>query len=272
MGLIVILVGKPKTGKTVSACTFPKPLLILDWDKGVMSAFTAKDKSGELIVPGHDLITSIELFKKGMSPISFKSFAMVGDKAVPLVTPEYAKGAPEVMSKYNAIMQELEDTEGCITVDGKKFGPFATVVFDPLTQMFRVWHDALLCENSIMETRRGDYKALSGIFFNQFSPMLKTLSTIVPYTIVIDHEDFDTDEKGNIINEFPVGPSKKIGKLLSEAFDEVWRMECINDTYKWRTRKHGNFIGAGSRLSLPDPISPATFTELSKYLPKEMAK
>jgi len=268
MALIVAIVGKPKTGKTVSACTFPKPIAIMDWDRGALSATTAKDKSGKLIIPDNNQIIPIEMYKKSFAPLSFKSFTM-NKGNIPSGRPEYTEGAPDVMTKHNAIMNELGNNGGCYVKEGVKYGPFQTLIIDPLTQMFRIWKDSILFENNVMDFRRGDYLTLEGVLFNQFIPTIKAMADVIPYIVLIDHEDFDADEKGNIINEFPVGPTKNMGKMLSEAFDEVWRMEVVNESYKWRTRKHGNFIGAGSRLALPDPITPATFQELQKYLPKD---
>ena len=49
---VILLVGKPKTGKTVSACTFPKPMAFIDIDgDGIDSIYNAKDALGQLIVP-----------------------------------------------------------------------------------------------------------------------------------------------------------------------------------------------------------------------------
>jgi hypothetical protein len=256
MGKVISIVGKPKTGKTVSACTFPKPAIMLDFDRGFDSAKAAKHKDGSLVVPDWDKVTVIEFYKKQQVDLSFKSNA-IAKGGVPSGVPDSALGANDVIIKYNETMKLLFE---------KKIDGYQTLIIDPLTSMFRIWKEAVLSTNNIMELRRGDYLTLEGIIANQFIPNLKALSDVIPYIILIDHEDFDATEKGDIISEFPVGPSKNMGKNLSEFLDELWRMEQVNDEYRWRTKRHGLFIGCGSRSNLPDPINPAEFKSLKGLL------
>jgi hypothetical protein len=56
-----------------------------------------------------------------------------------------------------------------------------------------------------------------------------------------------------------------MGKNMGREFDNLFRM---TPDYKWRTKAHGRFVGAGSRLNLPDPLFPATYQELEKHLKK----
>lgn len=265
--MLINIVGKPKTGKTVSAGTFPKPMLILDFDLGAKSIENAKHKDGTLVVPDYKDVSVIEFLKVQSSPLVFKSWQLVkGGASGP--APDHAKEALPVIEKYNAIMKELA-VDGCATVGGIKIGPFQTIVIDPLTTMFRLWKDAILYTNGIPELRRGDYLTLEGVLANQFIPNLKALNQKVPYIICIDHEDFDQNDTGTLTGEYPVGPTKNLGKNLSEFFDEVWRMEIAQDgEYCWRTRIHGIFRGAGSRLHLQDPIKPSTFKSLESILKK----
>ena len=58
-----LLVGVPFSGKTVSACTWPKPLLLIDFDDGFESVKHAKNKLGQLIVPDWKEVTIIILNK-----------------------------------------------------------------------------------------------------------------------------------------------------------------------------------------------------------------
>ena len=263
--MIVCIASKPKTGKTVSACTFPKPMLVLDFDRGFESVKHAKNKDKLLVVPDWKDITVVTFYKKQSADLTFKTWQLVkGGASGP--PPEYAKDALNVITQYNNLMKELA-VDGCITIDGTKIGPFKTLIIDPLTTFFRLWKECILYANSIPELRRGDYLTLEGTLANQFIPNLKSLADLVPNIICLNHEDFDQSEDGTLTGEYPVGPTKNLGKNLSEFFDEVWRMEIAQDgTYTWRTRIHGLFRGAGSRHHLPDPIKPATYLELSKYL------
>jgi len=266
MGLLINIVGKPKTGKTVSACTFPKPIVLLDFDLGFASVQNAKNKDGTLVVPDHAQVTPIQLFKKQAAPLDFKSWQLVkGGATGP--APEHAKEAMPVLEMYNKMMADLA-VDGClVNKEGKKVGPFKTVIIDPTTAMYRLWKDGILFVNKVPELRRGDYLTLEGVLARQFIPNLQYLSSIVSYVICISHEDFDQSDTGTLTGEYSVGPTKNLGKNMSEYFDEVWRMEQAQDgTYCWRTRNHGLFRGAGSRHHLPDPLKPATFAELSKHL------
>ena len=100
---------------------------------------------------------------------------------------------------------------------------------------------------------------------------LKTLSETgaVENIVLIDHIDSDKDEITGAISEFPVGPSKNMGKNLGRNFDEIYLQKQEGSDYVWRTRRNGLFQ-AGSRLNLPELIKPATYEELSKYLPKKV--
>lgn len=271
MGTVICIVGRPKTGKTVSACTFPKPILYLDFDRGFESVKNTKAPNGSLVVPDWEQITVIEFYKNQQTDITFASYASTGDKAKQISTPpEYAKDAINVVAKYNSLMQELHK-KGTVTINGSEIGPFQSLVIDPLTAMFRLWREGILWMNKLGELRRGDYMTLEGILANMFIPNLKSLSDKVPFIVCLDHEDFDATDTGLVTAEFPVGPSKNMGKNLSEFFDNVWRMNLFGEkTYEWRTSKFGLFLGLGSRFDLPAIISPATYQELEKYLKKEV--
>ena len=265
MGLIICVVGKPKTGKTVSACTFPKPALLLDFDKGFDSVKNTTSPNEKLVVPDWKEIQVIEFYKEQQADLSFKSYG-ISKGGVPSGTPEYAMGANDVIIKYNSLMKELFN-KGTVTINGTEVGPFQTFIIDPLTSMFRIWKDAILHANNIAELRRGDYMTLEGVLANQFIPNLKALSDKIPFIICIDHEDFDSTEKGDVIAEYAVGPSKNLGKNLSEFFDELWRMNADEGgNYSWRTKNHFFFRGAGSRSHLPDPIKPALYSRLKEIL------
>jgi len=279
MSNVISVVGKPKFGKTVSASTFPQPMLVLDFDAGFISALYAKGTDGKLISPDAGKAVVIEFIKDPAdADIDFSSYALIKGGATG-GAPKHSAGAKDVMSMYNNIIKELS-TKGTITwkatygdkyKEGEELGPFKTLILDPLTTFFRIWKDMILVTNNIPELRRGDYLTLEGVIGSQFIPRMKALSKKIPWIILIDHEDFDATDTGTIISEFPVGPSKNMGKNFSEFLDEVWRMEIQGKEYVWRTKNHGYFKGCGSRHDLPDPIKPATFAELSKYLKEETA-
>lgn len=252
--MLILEVGEPKTGKTVSACTFPKPMIYLDLDDGFLSAHTAKNKDGSQVVKDISKIEVIKFFNKEAFDLNFKT-AESSDFKIGRA-PEHTKNSAELMGRYNEEIKQLFTNPRGIQ----------TLVIDSLTTMYRVWKDTILFTNRLPALRISDYGTLDGILFRQFLPTLKSLNEKIPWIILIDHEDMDKDELSGAVQEFPIGPSRAMGKMLSEAFDEIWRQRVENGEYVWRTRSNGRFSSAGSRNSLPDPMKPATYQELEKYL------
>ena len=256
--MLILLVGDYKTGKTVSACTFPKPILVLDYDGGMLAAQTTTDKKGEKVVKDYDQITIVPFHKEDVFPLDFTA-----DRTSKGRMPEYVKASHDLIQKYNEIVKSLAK-DG--TYDGK--GPFKTLIIDSLTGLFRNWEEMILKMNGTSQLSIQDYKTLQSVLFGQFIPTMKTLQKKIPFIILIDHEMMEKDELTGRIMQFPVGPSQNMGKMLGREFDEIWRMVVEpNGERAWRTTKDGLFQ-AGSRLNLPPTIKPATFESLKPYLPK----
>ena len=253
-GMLILLAGDYKTGKTVSAGTFPKPALMLDYDNGFSSIKNAKGKDGKLIVPDHDKIDVVNFIRETFSDLDFKTPSKDSGKVAPKHTAESA----EFITKHNLVMKAL-NTDGCY--NGK--GPYQTLIIDSLTSMFRVWKETILHMNRVPALRIQDYGTLENLLYGQFIPALKAINKKIPYIILVDHIMMDKDEISGRIMEFPVGPSQNMGKGMGKEIDEIWKMEIKGDGRVWRTRKSGLFQ-AGSRLHLPDPIEPATYTRLKE--------
>jgi hypothetical protein len=263
-GGIFLFVGSPKTGKTVSACTFPKPMLVFDFDDGVKAAYAARDAAGQPVVSDSGGITTIPFFIQNFWPLTFLTPSDKHFKGA-AEAPPHAKEALNLMVKFDEYMKQLFDT-GTVTIDGKTVGPFQTVVVDPLTQVFRMWQDAILAHNNIPTLRIQDYKTLEGLLYRQFIPKLKAVhSSKIPWVVLTAHTDSDKDEASGAVIEFPVGPSKAMGRQISEAFDEIYLQTKSGSDIVWRTRSYGRFESAGSRHHVPEIIKPATFAELSKH-------
>lgn len=257
---VILVVGDYKTGKTVSACTFPRPALLLDWDNGFTSVKYTTNKDGSLVVPDWGDITLVEFYKESAHNLEFKTeFAPKGGGSSASGKPSHVSEAPTLVAKYNELMKSLYKDN---TWDGK--GPFKTVIVDSLTTMFRIWKEAILFYNNIPALRIPDYGTLEGILLGQFMPTVKSLP--VEWVVLVDHIDMDKDELTGAIIEFPVGPSRSMGRGIGKEVDEIWRQREEAGQYVWRTRKSG-FFQAGSRLNLPDPI-PANFRDLEKFLRK----
>jgi len=237
---IILLVGDPKTGKTVSSCTFPKPLLLLDFDDGAKSIRQLPE-----VVKEQDKI-DVETFKNNrVHTLSFNS-SNRGNSA-----PAHTIGAGAHVTKMNKLLKEI------------KPGDYSTIIVDSLTAMFRVWKQNILLANRQMALQLQDYGTLEVVFFDQFLASLKALP--IDNVILISHTTYERDDVSGKILEFPVGTSRQMGKNLPAAFDEVWTQKVQGANYTWNTRKTGLFIGAGSRLNLP-PQLPALYSELEKHM------
>lgn len=259
--ILTLLLGEYKTGKTVSAATFPKPMLFLDFDKGFTSVQTALNKDGSKVVKDPQGITVMEFFKEGFWDLDFKTPLEKGGGGQP---PKHVEGASDIIQRLNQTLRSLYTT-GEVEIKGEKKGPFQTLVVDNLTTMFRIWKEMILHMNRVPNLRIQDYGTLEHLLLGQFIPSLKQINKKIPYIILIDHVMMDKDEISGRISEFPVGPSINMGKGLGKEFDEIWIQRIEGGEYIWRTKRDG-LLQAGSRLSLPEVIKPATFQTLDGIL------
>lgn len=258
--ILALLVGEYKTGKTVSACTFPKPLLFLDWDGGFTSVLHTLDPKGGKVVRDQEGITHIEFIKEGYHNLDFKT-SLSGSMA-----PEHTSSVPQMLGKFNEIMKSLS-IDGCYTIDGVKIGPFKTLVIDSLSAMFLIWKDMILNMNKVPHMRVQDYDTLESLLFRQLAPSMKAINKIIPYIILINHVDMDKDELSGRLMEFPIGPSKAMGKKMGRLTDEIWIQKIEGSERVWKTTKDG-LLNAGSRLHLPPEIKPARFSTLEDIMRK----
>lgn len=275
--MLLLLCGNYKTGKTVSASTFPKPMLWEDWDCGFSSVENTLGKDEKLLIADCKDITVIPFYRQKVYDLQFTTD--IGTKSAPAHTLE----APVFIKRHNDIINQLskdgcynptdlsflseEQQERVKNLDPTKREPYRTLVIDSLTTMFRVWKEMILRMNNISTLRIPDYGTLETILLGQFIPSLKSLamSGKVENIILIDHIDMDKDELSGMIMEFPIGPSRNMGKVFGLQFDEIWKQSIEGSDYVWRTKRSGLFQ-AGSRLDLPEVIKPATYQQLEQVL------
>lgn len=256
--MLILLCGGYKTGKSVSAATFPKPLLFEDWDCGFSSVQNTRDKAGKLVVDQSG-ITVVPFYRQQVYDLMFQTD--IGSKTAPMHTME----APVLIKQHNDIIKNLSK-------DGSYNGIiYKTLVIDSLTTMFRVWKEMILRMNNISTLRIPDYGTLETILLGQFIPSMKSLLVTgkIEHIVLIDHIDMDKDEVSGMLMEFPIGPSRNMGKVMGLQFDEIWQQKQEGSDYVWRTKKSGLFQ-AGSRLDLPEVIKPAMFQTLEDILKKRV--
>ena len=245
---VVLIVGDPNTGKSVSGCTFPKDMFVFDFDgDGIESARNAKDKSGNLIVSDYNRIQSISFIKSKTYKLDFRT-SFKGKMA-----PAHTQEAGILINKFNDVLESIQPNQ------------FRTIMIDSLTSMFRLWKEAILFMNQQPHLQIQDYITLENVLYSQFIPSLKALP--VDYVLLIDHTNIDKDEISGKVSEFPVGPSVAMGRIMPQVFSEVWRQDVIGGNFVWRTRDNGLFVGAGSRSHFPEIIDPATYQQLKKLNP-----
>ena len=256
--MLILIAGNYKTGKTVSACTFPKPAIMLDWDNGFLSVQNTRDKGGKLVVPDHADITVVPFYKEEIYPIDFA----YSKKKEGMPAPAYTKGAMDLLKKYNEVVIALGKD---LCYDGK--GPYKTLIVDSLTSMFSVWVDMIFRKSGISALGMQEYGELKSLLFKQFIPSMKTLSAKMEHVILITHEQTQQDDTTKKVECVPLGPSFNQGILMGKEFDEIYR-QVVTPTgeREWKTSKDGLFQ-AGSRLDLPN-IKPATFQRLQEVIKK----
>lgn len=258
MGALILDTGDYKVGKTIFACTFPKPLLLINFDNGFASVKTTKDKTGKRIVEDIDQIADVKFYKEKIASLDFRT-TMGGTTA-----PAHTREALEVLNDYNKVMT---------AVANGAFPPeepikFKTMVIDSLTSMFRMWKEAILAMNNISSLRIPDYGTLESQLFSVFIPGMKALINegILDYIILIDHIQMDKDEITGTIQEFPIGPSQNQGRALGKEFDEIYRQVVESgDKYLLRTKGKVGFLQVGSRHNVPDRTE-AHFKNIEQYL------
>ena len=99
--MLILICGEYKTGKTISAATFPKPMLFEDWDNGFASIENVRDKNGKLLVEGVEQIKQISFYRQDVYDLNF--LTDMGTKMAPIHTME----APTLIKRKNEIVKSL---------------------------------------------------------------------------------------------------------------------------------------------------------------------
>ncbi len=282
--MLILLTGNPFTGKTVSACTFPGPICYVSTEKaGITSVHTAKDADGNLIVSEEkmrDMIDIVPLHRHTRAPIHLKTPTKEDFKNAH--APEYSRGGMDAVARYNTLVNALyNDSKPPLDMTPKRTTvreePYRTLIIDSWTGIFQYLKEAIMYANQIPRLRIADYGTMEGNLYGQLIPDMQELLNdpetgkgVFDWIIIIVHELLDKDELSGQIYEQPIGPSKAMGRSMSREFSEVWRQVNVGGQYLWRTRTHGRFASSGSRLSLPDNLTP-TFDAIRDLIPDSLS-
>lgn len=254
----ILDVGEYKSGKSVGAGTFPKPMVYFEFDKdGSKSIYNARDAEDKLIVPKDEWeqIKIIKFEKERAYPVVFKRDLKGG------TAPQYTFEALRLMNKFDTIIQGLGEGKG-IDNDGVQY---RTVVIDSMTTMYRLWKESILCNQKQSILQIPDYGTLEAMLFALFIPSIKALP--MDFKIFIAHIELEKNEVDGRTIEYPKGPSRNQGKCLGMEFSEVWRQEELMGRYVWRTKKGVDIMPVGSRLHLPD-MTESNFNALAEVVKK----
>ena len=253
--MLLLIIGKPFKGKSVSSLSFPRDTVVFDFDGGMASTLKALDKDGTPLIKEANRVHPITFTRDEFYTLEFKTAQEKGS-----VMPEFVRQAPKLIEKFNRALKELVTT-GSVTVDTGEVVTPTTIVFDTLTEMFRVWKEMVLFINKLPSLRISDWGTLENLFFSQFIPSLRILQKRVPYIIVNTHQTVDKDDLTSRIEEIATGCSANKSRELNKVFDEAWQMDRDGDAYVWRTKQTGT-LQIGTRTNLPEVIKPATFSTL----------
>lgn len=251
--MIILIAGNYKTGKTISAYTFPRPIVALDLDNGASSIERATGADGKLIIPD---TKDINIFKFTRTQYSTLDFRTVDKESKSIGAPSYSSGSFAQVANINNTLNSVAN--GSIKC--------RTLIIDSLSALFLLWKDSVLHMNSIFGLRLQDYRTLDQVLFHQFIPNLKMIDDKVDYIILVCHTVLDKDELTGRIVEYPLGPSQAMGRTMGREFDEIWLQVNEGGKFSWRTKPYG-FFQAGSRLNITDPITPATYQQLKHLIP-----
>ncbi len=241
--LKVLIWGKPGTGKTKIAATFPDPHFV-DLDDGMLT------------VRGQD-VNYITITDQPTTDPDF--LAMCKE------LPEIKKGTPyPEQSRFEKAQIAIGNYAATLTDK-------QTLVIDSLTFYSQSAFD------HIMEVEKPkDNRQVYGAAQKLISATLDILKDRPCHVVLLAHVKTNTDEHGNITTIVPQTTGNALAAVLPGHFDEVWRTEVEMD--KKDPSKHVYVMhtapmkkeNAKSRLDLPSRIVDPTYDKVVKMI-KETA-
>lgn len=187
---------------------------------------------------------------------------------------------PSSPTGYKAIMRKLDELH--------KVNKYSTIVIDGLTTLVPiVMNEALHAVNSAMTLKRvanfvpalPDYNS----FNHHMNRLMSKFCSLPCHTVMTGHEVTDKDELSQRVFKNIACPGKP-GDLLPGYFNEVWRMEIVDEAvpdqkglykqaFKVRTRPTTT---CSARTSYPNALNtlepanvPAMYAKINKWLQEE---
>jgi hypothetical protein len=233
-----LVLGPSGAGKTVSACTFPLPIKIMDFDGKVTSAakFYEKDK---------ERIDGIDLNAYSKMPIK-------GDQKL---------GRNPRVGQFLKDLQEIYDLQ-----NNKKPLPFKTLVVDSITTMAdSIMEDYRYVSQTGVKRPNIDQNSMSdyGLFATHFKQIMTGILSLDCHVVFIGHTQLSKDETSGVISN-EILFSGQMASKLGIYFEEVYMQKVAADGKRvWQTAPDARTQFCRTQRGLPAEI-PAHFAEIVK--------
>lgn len=240
--------GAPKSQKTrMVTGTYPKPMLVLEYDPGGMTVDLSPGYSGPITWVKVD--EAIALLKK---PTAELPQLVVVDMAGICTTEldvaysplKDAQTFPETIKLVNALVRQC---------------PFKTVVLDTITGL----SDAIYGHQAVMNTAAlADARKWAGNIGMKVKQVIEVTHRINAHTVTIFHEETDKNELTGEIRTFPMMYSK-VREMVAALFDQFVQATEVGGKPVIITKASGLVKGIGMRWpsGLPEKC-PADFQSI----------
>jgi hypothetical protein len=235
----ILLIGDSGTSKTTFFGTCPKPLYVIDTDKG-MSALA------------------------GVKGIGFDTFKELGHGEKAPTGKMKDEGFYEWGTAYPAIIQKINEV-GRLIDAGKC--DFKVIGIDSLTMLTDVATSYILKQNS--KRYISDYKdgrQFWGTFLNNMSELFGQLTAWPIIKVVTAHVRRDENQLTGVTEQLPLMPGQFSAKV-SVYFDEVYFTDVVKGKYFLHTQTDAVRRQARSRkFKLPTGVVPTDYRAIMEHV------
>lgn len=247
-----LLWGPPKCGKTILACTFPRPR-VLDFDDGMESVLTAIRKGW------------IDVEEVNPADILYATIVETNREQYGYVE------RPTALDKAAAVMQEW--------VSNEQYDEWDSLVLDSLTSLGEFCIDRAMFNlgklGSYSDSKqRSDQVHMRIMARQDWGPAMSLLTNFIEecrsYTdkniVCVAHEHQETTESGAVTGKSPYVIGRVTRQDLPKQFDEVWRLDKDHEgTPVLHTEGTSNYV-AGSRLGVEDGMESPTYQRIMESI------
>ena len=233
-----LILGPSGAGKTVAACTFPGPLMVMDFDNKISSAasFYENDKK---------LLSEIEVNSYGKMPI-------IGD----------AK-----LGRKHRMQAFLDDLKVFYALqNNKKPLPFKTIVVDTITTLtdsiledYRSVSQLGVKRPNVDQNSQSDY----GLLATHFKQIITGVLALDCHVVFLGHTQLSKDENSGVVTNEVLMPGSTASKL-GIYFEEIYfaKINSLGQNV-WQTKGDNRTAFCRTQRKLPAEM-PAHYNEIIK--------